>query len=57
MMAQYGRNMSWQNKIKEKISVAWKTVYFVYEVYINATGCLNVIWDFVIYVKTLEYDT
>jgi hypothetical protein len=28
---------------KRKFHVALKTVYFVYEVYINATGCLNII--------------
>jgi hypothetical protein len=41
MMAQCGRNMSWWNKNK-KIQVALKTVYFVHEVYMNATGCLNI---------------
>jgi hypothetical protein len=31
---------------KEKLKVALKAVYFsVYEVYINATGCLNIIWN------------
>jgi hypothetical protein len=45
MMAQCSRSMSWKNENK-KIQVSLKTVYFVYEVYMNATGCLNIIpWN------------